>query len=62
MALTLRPEQEALAQDLANALRDGGDDLLLPSARQLVATTDATPFGDTEFRLRDLAPQIARRA
>jgi hypothetical protein len=58
----LTDAQEALARDLADALRDGTDDLLLQIARQLVATTDATLFGDTEVRLRDLALKLAARA
>src|SRR4051794_4469905 len=62
MSQPLSAEQEALARDLADALRDGSDDLLLQMARQLVTTTDATLFGDTEVRLRDLALKLAARA
>jgi len=58
----LTDAQEALARDLVKALRDGTDDLLEQIARELVATTDATLFGDTEVRLRDLALRLAARA
>ena len=58
----LTPQQEALALDLADAIRQGTDDLITQIARTLAATTDATLFGDTELRLRDLAHLIAARA
>jgi hypothetical protein len=58
----LTPQQEALARELADAIRQGTDDLITQIARILAATTDATLFGDTELRLRDLAHLIAARA
>jgi hypothetical protein len=58
----LTPQQEALAQQLADALRQGTDDLITQIARTLAATTDATLFGDTELKLRDIALLIAARA
>jgi hypothetical protein len=58
----LSPQQEALAQELADAIRQGTDDLITQIARTLAATTDATLFGDTELKLRDLAHLIAARA
>ena len=58
----LTPQQEALAQDLADAIRHGTDDLITQIARTLAATTDATLFGDTELKLRDIALLIAARA
>jgi hypothetical protein len=58
----LTPEQEALAQQLAGALRQDAGGLIDQIARTLAATTDATLFGDTEFRIRDLALLIAARA
>jgi hypothetical protein len=58
----LTPQQEALAQELADAIRRGTDDLITQIARTLAATTDATLFGDTELRLRDIALLIAARA
>ena len=60
--LQLTPQQEALAQELADAIRQGTDDLITQIARTLAATTDATLFGDTELKLRDLAHAIAARA
>jgi hypothetical protein len=56
------PRQEALAQELADAIRQGTDDLITQIARTRAATTDATLFGDTELRLRDLAHLLAARA
>ena len=58
----LTPQQEALALELADAIRRGTDDLITQIARTLAATTDATLFGDTELKLRDLAHLIAARA
>ena len=60
--LQLTPQQEALAQELADAIRQGTDDLITQIARTLAAATDATLFGDTELKLRDLAHLIAARA
>jgi hypothetical protein len=61
-AQQLTPQQEALARELADAIRQGTDDLITQIARTLAATTDATLFGDTELKLRDLALLIAARA
>ena len=61
-AQQLTSQQEALAQDLADAIRQGTDDLITQIARTLAATTDATLFGDTELKLRDIALLIAARA
>ena len=58
----LTPQQEAIAQELAGAIRQGTDDLITQIARTLAATTDATLFGDTELKLRDIALLIAARA
>ena len=58
----LTPQQEALAQEVADAIRQGTDDLITQIARTLAATTDATLFGETEFKLRDLAHALAARA
>ena len=58
----LTPQQEAIAQELAGAIRQGTDDLITQIARTLAATTDATIFGDTELKLRDLAHLLAARA
>lgn len=53
MSEALSPELEQKAQALAARLRIRADDTLLAMARRLVATTDDTLFGDTEFALRD---------
>ena len=58
----LTPQQEALAQELADAIRQGTDDLITQIARTLAATTEATLFGDTELKLCDIALLIAARA
>jgi len=51
----LSPELEAKAQELASRIRVRSADAVLEMARRLVATTDDTIFGDTEFALRDHA-------
>ena len=51
----LTPQQEVLAQELADAIRQGTDDLITQIARTLAATTDATLFGDTELKPRPAA-------
>jgi hypothetical protein len=58
----LTPQQEALARELADSLRQGADDLITQIARTLAATTDATLFGGTELKLRGIALLIAARA
>lgn len=52
MSEPLSPELEAKAQDLAARIRVRSADAVLEMARRLVATTDDTLFGDTEFALR----------
>jgi hypothetical protein len=58
----LSPEREAQAQQLAQALRQAADDDFLAIARALVATDEATLFGDTEFHLRDLLHRLGAKA
>ena len=58
----LTPEQEALARELADAIRQGTGDLIDQIARALAAATDRTLFGDTELAIRDLALRLAARA
>jgi hypothetical protein len=58
----LTPAQEALARDLAAALRASAGDLIDEIARTLAAAGDATLFGDTELKVRGLAHRIAARA
>ena len=55
MSEPLCPELEAKAQELAARIRVRSADTVLEIARRLVATTDHTLFGDTEFALRDHA-------
>ena len=49
MSEPFAPELEARAQELAARIRSRSADTLLDMARRLVATTDDTLFGDTEF-------------
>ncbi|MGB8435489.1 MAG: hypothetical protein WCE38_14620 [Burkholderiales bacterium] len=57
--MTPRPdltvEQEQQAQELAARIQSRSAAAVLEMARTLVATSDATLFGDTEFALRDQA-------
>jgi hypothetical protein len=58
----LSPELEAKAQELATRIKARSADAILEMARRLVATTDETLFGDTEFALRDQALGIVADA
>jgi hypothetical protein len=58
----LTPELEAKAQELAARIKVRSADAILEMARRLVATTDDTLFGDTEFALRDQAQGIVADA
>jgi len=62
MSEPLSPDQEAKAQDLAARITARSADAILEMARRLVATTDDTLFGDTEFSLRDQARGIVADA
>ena len=55
MSEALSPELEAQAQALAARIRSRSADAILAMARRLVATTDETLFGETEFALSDRA-------
>jgi len=55
MSEPLSPELERKAQELAARIRSRSGGAILAMARRLVATTDDTLFGDTEFALRDQA-------
>jgi len=55
MSEPLSPEREAKAQELAARIKARSAGAILEMARRLVATTDDTLFGDTEFALRDQA-------
>lgn len=62
MSEPLNPELEAKAQELAARIKARSADAILEMARRLVATTDDTLFGDTEFALRDQAQGIVADA
>ena len=62
MSEPLSTEQEAKAQELAARITARSADAILEMARRLVATTDDTLFGDTEFALRDQARGIVADA
>jgi hypothetical protein len=62
MSEPLSPELEAKAQELATRIKARSADAILEMARRLVATTDDTLFGDTEFALRDQAHGIVADA
>src|SRR5436305_5716622 len=62
MSEPLSPEQEAKAQALAARIKARSAGTILEMARRLVATTDETLFGDTEFALRDQAQGIVADA
>ena len=55
MSEPLTPELERQAQELAARIRCRSADAVLDMARRLVAASDETLFGDTEFALRDAA-------
>jgi hypothetical protein len=52
MSEPLSPELEQKAQELAARIKSRSADAILDMARRLVATTDDTLFGETEFALR----------
>ena len=62
MPVPLPPEQEALAQQLAQAIRAAAADEILQIARTLVAKDERHLFGQTEFQIRDLVLHIGAHA
>ena len=62
MSAPLSAALEAKAQELAARITARSADAILEMARRLVATTDDTLFGDTEFALRDQAQGIVADA
>jgi hypothetical protein len=62
MSEPLSPEQEARAHALAARIQARSADAVPAMARRLVASTDDTLFGDTEFALRDHARGIVADA
>lgn len=62
MSEQLNADQEAKAQELAARITARSAEAILEMARRLVASTDETLFGDTEFALRDQALGIVADA
>jgi hypothetical protein len=62
MKQALTAQQEAQAQELATAIAQASHDELLEVARTLVGSTDATLFGTTEFKIRDIIHRVAAKA
>jgi hypothetical protein len=56
------PEQEAQVRELAQAIAESSEEELLAIARTLLDSDPASLFGDTEFKIRDLALKIAAKA
>ena len=56
------PEREAQARELAAAIAESTEQELLEIARTLIEAEPETLFGDTEFKIRDLALKIAAKA
>ena len=62
MSEPLTPELEARAQELATRITARSAGAVLEMARRLVATTDDTLLGDTEFALRAQAHGVVADA
>jgi hypothetical protein len=62
MKESLSGAQEAQAQKLAQAIAQASYEDILDIARTLVATDNASLFGDTEFTVRALSHRIAAKA
>lgn len=62
MSEPLSPDLEQKAQELAKRIQIRSSESILEMARRLVATTDDTLFGDTEFALRDHALGLVAEA
>jgi len=62
MKESLSAAQEAEAQKLAQAIAQASYDDILDIARTLVATDDASLFGDTELAVRAITHRIGARA
>lgn len=56
------PEREARARELAAAIAESSEEELLAIARTLLDSEPSSLFGDTEFKIRDLALKIAAKA
>ncbi|HEV2969742.1 MAG TPA: hypothetical protein VGY55_07115 [Pirellulales bacterium] len=62
MIVTLTPEQEAQARQLAEQLKQQAQDPFLAIARLLVVTDERTLFGATEFAIRKHALELISKA
>jgi hypothetical protein len=62
MKEALSADQEALAQELAQAIAQAATDEFLQIARTLVATDRSSLFGDTEFQIRDILLRLGAKA
>jgi hypothetical protein len=62
MKESLSAAQEVQAHKLAQAIAQASYDDILDIARTLVASDDASLFGDTEFTIRGLSHRIAAKA
>jgi hypothetical protein len=60
MKKSLSADKEALAQRLAEELKQAVSDEVLEMARTLVDTDDQDLFGDTEFQIREQLLKIGR--
>lgn len=59
---TLTAEKEAQAQELFRVLQGAASEDLLNIARLLVAPPNGSPFGETEFQLRELVLRLGAKA
>ena len=59
---SLSDAQEAQAQKLAQTIAQASYEDILAIARALVASDDASLFGDTEFTVRALSHRIVAKA
>ena len=62
MSRTLTPEQQQLAQELAQLIEVDAAAIIQEIAEILATTPDEQLFGDTEFLLRDRVLRILGRA
>ena len=58
----LPPEKEAQAQQLARDIAEAAHEDFLRLARTLVGSDDASLFGDTELKVRDIVLKVAAKA
>ena len=56
------PDRDAQARELAGAIAAASEQELLQIAHELLAAEPASLFGRTEFKIRELALTIAKRA